>query len=966
MNLINTFLGIPLGHVMRFIYGLVQNYGLSIILFALIARAILFPVSVIAQKNAVKMARMKPKLDNIKRRYAGDKDRISEEQYAIFKKEKYSPLFGTIPLLLQIPLILGLINVIYNPLQHLLRLPSETISLFALRAEQVLGEPLVSWGWQLQIVDLVQMNPTYFNTLPSVEQIYGLDLSFFTFNLSLFPHITTFNSLILFPVFSGLSALIMCLVQNKVDVLQSRQSVGAKLSMTLIMVAFSTYFAFIVPAGVGLYWIVGNIIATTVMVILNRMYTVVDMGRHTQKATLTKKEKAEKKQQAKDNRKREKADSIRFFNAENTKRLVFYSQSSGFYKYFAGIIEYVTANSDIIIHYVTSDPYDKIFETLNPKIATYYIGDKALIPFMMKMDADIVVMTMPDLGLFHVKRSLVRKDIEYIFLDHGMTSFHLMYRAGALDYFNTIFCYGPNHIEEVRETEKAYGLRKKRLVSTGYCLLDEMLEKVADLDEIKRKRKQILVAPSWQADNLMELCFDEIVEQLAGKEFCLIIRPHPEFIKRFPDMMTSIIQKYENRLDENFIIQTDFSSNETVFHSDLVITDWSSIAQEFSYATKKPSLFINTPMKIMNPEYKRIPCIPLDISLRDEIGISLDTDNLHNLYDTVKQLLSEKDMYHDKIKEILAKNIFNIGHSKQVAGDYLINSVIIRCIAETLECKPSEIKELTVQKKGMTNRSYLFTRGDKRYIMRIPGEGTGRLINRKKEYRVYKKIAHLNISDDVVYINPQNGYKITTFWDKARVCNPFDENDVVACMTKLREFHASGLEVPHNFDIFERIEFYESLWDGPSRYKDYAETKANIMTLKDVLSKYPTPLALTHVDAVPDNFLFIEADGHGTEELRLIDWEYAAMQDPHVDIAMFAVYAMYDRAHVEKLIDAYFLEGCIKQIRHKIYAYIAMTGLLWSNWCEYKGQYNIEFGDYALKQYQFAKEYYQLFRKEQD
>ena len=127
MNLINTLLGVPLGHVMRLCHALMQNYGLAIILFAILARIILFPISVIAQKNAVKMARLQPKLEEIKRRYAGDKDRITEEQVALFKKEKYNPVFGIFPLLLQIPLILGLINVIYNPLQHLLRMSQSTI-----------------------------------------------------------------------------------------------------------------------------------------------------------------------------------------------------------------------------------------------------------------------------------------------------------------------------------------------------------------------------------------------------------------------------------------------------------------------------------------------------------------------------------------------------------------------------------------------------------------------------------------------------------------------------------------------------------------------------------------------------------------------------------------------------------------------------------------------------------------------
>ena len=131
------------------------------------------------------------------------------------------------------------------------------------------------------------------------------------------------------------------------------------------------------------------------------------------------------------------------------------------------------------------------------------------------------------------------------------------------------------------------------------------------------------------------------------------------------------------------------------------------------------------------------------------------------------------------------------------------------------------------------------------------------------------------------------------------------------------------------------------------------------MKLKNYVDKHIEKRCLTHIDAVPDNFLFVE-DG----SVRLIDWEYAGMQDPHVDIAMFCIYALYDRQHVDMLIDQYFDGNCLKETRIKIYCYIALCGLLWSNWCEYKRNLGIEFGEYSLKQYRYAKEYYRIVEKE--
>ena len=88
------------------------------------------------------------------------------------------------------------------------------------------------------------------------------------------------------------------------------------------------------------------------------------------------------------------------------------------------------------------------------------------------------------------------------------------------------------------------------------------------------------------------------------------------------------------------------------------------------------------------------------------------------------------------------------------------------------------------------------------------------------------------------------------------------------------------------------------------------------------------------------------------------------MQDPHVDIAMFCIYAMYDKPQVDRVIAAYFPEGCTASVKMKIYCYIAACGLLWSNWCEYKRSLGVEFGEYSLRQYRYAKEYYRYVQAE--
>ena len=294
------------------------------------------------------------------------------------------------------------------------------------------------------------------------------------------------------------------------------------------------------------------------------------------------------------------------------------------------------------------------------------------------------------------------------------------------------------------------------------------------------------------------------------------------------------------------------------------------------------------------------------------------------------------------------------------SGSNHLQSDAIHTICGALGCSVSDISDISVLKKGMTNRSFLFSVKGSKYIMRIPGEGTDKLINRRQEADVYRAISGLGLCDDPVYINPDNGYKITSFLENVRVCDPSSEEDLKRCMKKLRGFHEMRISVDHTFDLCRQIEFYESLWDGaPSIYRDYLRTKEKVLSLCDYVESLDHDWCLTHIDAVPDNFLFYGAAGDSSDEqLQLTDWEYAGMQDPHVDIAMFCIYCLYNRQECDRLIDIYFEGRCNRSTRTKIYIYIAMCGLLWSNWCEYKRKLGVEFGEYNLRQYRYAKDFY--------
>lgn len=620
MDAIISILAKLLGYTMGFCIFLVNNYTVAIILFTFFTKIILLPISIWVHKNGIKMVGMMPELNRIKVKYFGDGDTIAEEQHSLYKRKKYHPLASIVPMLVQILLLIAMIRVINDNLgnTNLVLIPIEEKGLF-----------------------------------------------------------------LLMPLAAGLSAYFLSIVQDRINPLQREQTRSSQLATMAFSVGISLFLGVFVSIGVGLYWICSNLSTILQQLLLN---VIIPPRKYIDYEELEKSKKElqeinnigseNKKKWFKKNpdRKREKEDYKRFFSIIN-KHLVFYSEKSGFYKYFEKIINELIRRSNVIIHYVTSDPNDQIFVIAaeQPRIKPYYIGEKRLITLMMKMDADIVVMTMSDLNNFHYKRSYVKKDIEYIYVFHYPLSTHMVLAKGALDHYDTIFCVGEFQFEEIRETERLYNLPEKNLIAVGYGQLEKLYESYCKMEHIDRKIKKVLIAPSWQPDNILDSCIDELLAALLGKGFEIVVRPHPEYVKRYGFRMDAIVNRYSDYKGSDLSFELDFTSNNSIFDSDVVITDWSGTAYEFSFVTKKPSIFINTPPKINNREYDRLSIKPLEITLRDKIGIQVEPDNLANITDKIHELLNSAEKYADEITAIVDKYIANFGSSGVIGSRYIIN-----------------------------------------------------------------------------------------------------------------------------------------------------------------------------------------------------------------------------------------------------------------------------------------------------
>ena len=692
MQTVTDIIAIPLGYAMNFCYKLLGDYGLAIILFTFLTKIILLPLSVWIQKNSIKMVQIQPQVNRIKAKFFGSPDTIAEEESKLYKREKYHPLASLIPLAVQLILLMGVVAVIYHPLDYIFHMDKDFIaSLTELTAhantessaaELSAIEAIKSGNMNFDFAPLVAKYPNI-DVMGYIDSIRSFDLQFLGFNLSWNPS-EVLGISVLVPIVAGLSSLLLSAAQNASNVLQAEQGKVSKYGMLALSVGLSLYLGFFVPAGIALYWIASNLLAIVQLYALN---AVIPPKKYVDYAELeaSRKELAAlenlgdgKKVFKKDpNSKREKADYKRFFSIAN-KHVVFYSERSGFYKYYKEIIEGLLKKTNLSIHYVTNDPDDKIFEKAEdePRIKPYYISVKKLIPLMMKMDADIVIMTTPELDNGYIKRSYMRKDVEYIYVPHDSASMNMGFKEHALDNFDTVFCVGPHISREIRASEKHYGTKEKRLVEFGYPFIDGLIDSCSNMKkENNGGRKQILIGPSWQEDNLLDSCIDELIEQLYSDEYRIVVRPHPEYMKRYKPRMDALVEKYKDKIGDGLVFELDFSSNSSTYTSDLLITDWSGLSFEFCFATLKPALFINTKMKMENPHYADIGVEPQEIGLRNKIGIALDKNQLDKTAETVKMLL-DGDRYHNAIKEIRNGYYYALGSYGAAGIKYIVDDLV--------------------------------------------------------------------------------------------------------------------------------------------------------------------------------------------------------------------------------------------------------------------------------------------------
>ncbi|ARN73864.1 CDP-glycerol glycerophosphotransferase family protein [Oceanicoccus sagamiensis] len=372
------------------------------------------------------------------------------------------------------------------------------------------------------------------------------------------------------------------------------------------------------------------------------------------------------------------------FNAlsQANREIVFYSEDIHSFVHFEEIINGLFSRYKQEVCYLTSAPDDPLLSRPLPGMQVFYIGEGLVRTTVFRtLKAGLLVMTMPDLENFHIKRSQIFQ-VHYLYLFHAMVSTHSNYRKAAFDNFDTIFCTGSFQIDEIRATETEYGLKKKNLYSDGYRRLEAIIADVQrhrslTQDSIDNGKKTVIVAPSWGDNAILERCGEEIVEVLLEAGYNTIVRPHPMTTKHRPQLIEAINTRFSE--NENFSLQIDVRDNKTLYESHVMISDWSGVAMEYAFACERPVVFIDLPKKCNNPEADRIPHTPIEVSIRNKVGRVVSPDSLGALPAVIEDIYKDTSKFTHQIRAAREESVFNLGGSIDGAVDEIMR------IASTLK-----------------------------------------------------------------------------------------------------------------------------------------------------------------------------------------------------------------------------------------------------------------------------------------
>ena len=344
------------------------------------------------------------------------------------------------------------------------------------------------------------------------------------------------------------------------------------------------------------------------------------------------------------------------------KKVVFYSESFQDWHHLKPLLN-ALLDDDIAVTYVTSDDRDPGLLKLSNKYRSIYIGKGFFrILFFQFLKAKLLIMTMMDLNNFELKRSM--HPVHYVYIFHSLTSTHMVDTEKSFDHYDTIFCAGPHQKKEIELREKNKDLKAKNLIPYGYPRIEKLIQLSS---KPKNEKKVILLAPTWGEQSIINLMGMEICSIIINQGYSLILRPHHETIKRSPQLINEIENKYSHL--ETFRLVREMGDSESLLQSDLLICDWSGTAIEYAFGLEKPVIFIDIPPRVRNPNWREIQSEPLEMSIREKVGRVVCPSKLDELPSSISQLLNEDQVSSSLIKSLREEFIYNLSDSEIIGRE---------------------------------------------------------------------------------------------------------------------------------------------------------------------------------------------------------------------------------------------------------------------------------------------------------
>ncbi len=299
MNTFFEYLYVPFGFLFRILFDFVGNYGLALVIFTLFFRILLLPSAIKQQKSSAKTVRMQPKLKRIREKYQDyapqeRQQRIQAETSELYQKEGYSAMNGgCAPLLIQLPILWGLYGIIRMPLTHVLNISKEAVAALSTAVQELpkFAEQSARSAAYIEshvisnIAEIIEANPDLVEKYSeAIAKIQNFDFTIFGINLGAIPDAGVFKAwgeatteaklLVFIPIISGLTSLLTSVLtqyrQKKANPnMENQQMMGC---MMLSMPLMSLWFTFQFPAGMGMYWILSNLLAFFQTLIVGHFY----------------------------------------------------------------------------------------------------------------------------------------------------------------------------------------------------------------------------------------------------------------------------------------------------------------------------------------------------------------------------------------------------------------------------------------------------------------------------------------------------------------------------------------------------------------------------------------------------------------------------------------------------------------------------------------------------------------------